>query len=594
MRLACLTTALAVPFAAPLAAQIEPGFFRKLQGVPNGKLVPVYIIMAEQVDVGKLNRRLTKGNATRWMRHYLVCKAAQDLANRTQPPVLARIRGQANAGLAKDIEGFWVENTIALDATPGAIAAISGAPGIWSITDGEIGIKLIAPVDQGTVSGPQSAAPEPGLLDIKADFLWGKGFLGKGRIAANIDTGVDVNHPALARWHGKQPGVQASHAWHSPVNNSPRPVDTHGHGTHTIGTMCGDVGTNRIGVAPRATWIASDAIRATSIAAVKRFGVAAFQWCADPDGDIRTIKDVPDAVGNSWGLSPLFSGHQVQKCDATYHQAIDICDAAGCAVVFAAGNEGRRGTASLRTPSDRSTSDFNVFAVGALNAGSTTIASFSSRGPSGCSNAAIKPEVCARGSSVRSSYRGGYRALSGTSMACPHVAGAITLLREVEPNLSSNELKSILHQTADDLGATGEDNTYGNGRINLEKAYNEILRRRTKLTAGIVTPSSTAKAGTMFSYFANAQNHGTNAVIASVEVALRIVNANVELPLLNPFVVSFPGGFTLDPNWSQLEFPVPAGLPAVFYTYDYELILRFKDVSNQLIDEARAPFVIRQ
>ena len=64
-----------------------------------------------------------------------------------------------------------------------------------------------------------------------------------------------------------------------------------------------------------------------------------------------------------------------------------------------------------------------------------------------------------------------YGLLSGTSMAGPHAAGAILLLKEAFPYLSGEELKLALYYTASDLGAVGEDNTYGNGIIDVYAAY---------------------------------------------------------------------------------------------------------------------------
>jgi PKD repeat protein len=88
----------------------------------------------------------------------------------------------------------------------------------------------------------------------------------------------------------------------------------------------------------------------------------------------------------------------------------------------------------------------------------------------------IKPEVSAPGTNVRSAVNGnGYSSFTGTSMASPHVAGAILLLKEAFPTLTGTEIKLALYFSADDLGATGEDNLYGMGIINLEAAYNYLI-----------------------------------------------------------------------------------------------------------------------
>src|SRR5690606_18118712 len=83
----------------------------------------------------------------------------------------------------------------------------------------------------------------------------------------------------------------------------------------------------------------------------------------------------------------------------------------------------------------------------------------------------IKPEVSAPGTNVRSAYPGGgYANLTGTSMASPHVAGAIALLKQFAPTLTGKQIKLALYNTAIDLGTPGEDNTYGTGLIDVYAA----------------------------------------------------------------------------------------------------------------------------
>ncbi|RMH81501.1 MAG: hypothetical protein D6681_18105, partial [Calditrichaeota bacterium] len=106
------------------------------------------------------------------------------------------------------------------------------------------------------------------------------------------------------------------------------------------------------------------------------------------------------------------------------------------------------------------------------------IASFSSRGPvipnciTGVPSLDIKPEASAPGVNVRSSLPGGnFGTLSGTSMACPHVVGAIALLKQAHPTMTGHELKMALYNTAVDLGTPGEDNDYGMGIIDVWAAH---------------------------------------------------------------------------------------------------------------------------
>jgi len=142
----------------------------------------------------------------------------------------------------------------------------------------------------------------------------------------------------------------------------------------------------------------------------------------------------------------------------------------------AIGNEGSDG---LRRPADRGTTPYNCFSVGAVDGADPNlpIAGFSSLGPSNCGpngETVIKPEVVAPGVSVRSSIPGGgYTTMSGTSMASPHVTGAVALIRGVNPDLDVDTIKEILMSTAHDLpfnNPNGEDNTYGHGIIDVYEA----------------------------------------------------------------------------------------------------------------------------
>ena len=582
----------AVVLTVAVAAQIEPSFQKKLLDTAPAQQVPIVIMLGEQLDVASLTARLDRANATRAQRHEIVVRAAQDLANASQAALLAKMRELGARGHVSQPQPFWVVNAVAAYATVDAIVTLSMFPGIEQIEDGGAGLELIEPVaNQAAPIGVAAAAAEPGLLEIKADFLWNLGYTGAGRIVSNIDTGVDGAHVAFnSRWRGNRAGVAASAAWHSPTLRAPAPRDGNGHGTHTMGTMCGDEGANRIGVAFDADWIASDAIAGSNLTQIRIDAIAAFQWSADPDGNPATVDDVPDVSSNSWGYAPAF--HGVPPCDQSFWQGIDIAEAAGVVVVFAAGNEGSRGAQSLRTPSDRATTAFNTFSVGALRPGSTTIASFSSLGPSGCPGNPIKPEVCAQGESVRSSYPGNqYRALSGTSMACPHVAGAVALLRQVDPNLSADQVKSLLFRSANDLGTVGEDNTYGNGRINLEAAYNLLRAEQGAVSVGVVTTTGRVQRGNDLVYALSITNN--TAQPRTVVLVLEIAANGVAVPWLGPAFVSMPANFSVDPNWLSGRIALPANLDPVVTTFPFQF--RFKALNpnnSQVISQAETEFWI--
>jgi hypothetical protein len=239
-------------------------------------------------------------------------------------------------------------------------------------------------------------------------------------------------------------------------------------------------------VAPEAQWIAA---RAIDIGATWPVEIGAMQWAADPDGDPNTLDDVPDVVNNSWGI-PRYSPTNCAlilpdaACLNIYWDAIDNLAAAGPVVLFAAGNEGScaLGVSNLRIPADRITSEYNVFSVGSVNGNPANcpsppncpVSGFSSRGPSPCDNLTIKPEVMAPGEAVTSACPGGYCNGSGTSFSTPVVAGAVALLKQINPNATSEEILNALFVTAHDLGAVGPDNIYGNGLIDILDAIDSL------------------------------------------------------------------------------------------------------------------------
>ncbi len=182
--------------------------------------------------------------------------------------------------------------------------------------------------------------------------------------------------------------------------------------------------------------------------------------------------DMPDVISCSWR-----DPSATDECtNSIYRTTLTAVEAAGIAVVFSAGNSGP-GASSITPPKNINIDSVNTFSVGNVNGNAPPylISSSSSRGPSLCGGSGtllIKPEVSAPGTSVRSTLpNNSYGNNSGTSMASPHVAGGIALLKQAAPNLTGKHIKAILLSTCTDLGDAGEDNTYGKGLINLYEAY---------------------------------------------------------------------------------------------------------------------------
>jgi len=546
------------------AGEIDRAFAKMLENADPGQQFEAIIMMADQVDMVDLDRHLTGMNATRQFRHQVVVTRLMDKARATQTQVLRLLREHEQRGLASNIESVWLINAVLAKATPASLALVARQPEVSLVYDGGVVIELIQPFDHGPSFKGIDAA-EPGIAAIKAPDLWAMGYEGDGSVVSNIDTGVAMHDSLKDRWRGNDAGVTNAEAWHDPYSSYPTPRDLHGHGTHTMGTICGSGG---IGVAPKAKWIASGSIdRGGGIPRTMTDAVKSFQWSADPDGNPATIKDVPIVSSNSWGISPILHSSYVKRCDQTYWTVIDNAEYSGVAVVFAAGNEGTRGgtSGSLRTPADRIASPINVLAVGALNTLSTGIASFSSRGPSGCDLKTFKPDVCARGESVRSADRrsaSGYRTMSGTSMACPHVAGAVALLHQVWPDATPAQLKTALLSTCDDLGTTGDDNVYGMGRINCLSAYNYLVGMRPVVSVSVMGTVPSYREGQTVAGHVVISNNTNVAQKFRVELGFYFNGNPTSLIILPPTELSLPGGFSNQNVPILITMPIPRGLPA--------------------------------
>lgn len=340
---------------------------------------------------------------------------------------------------------------------------------------------------------PQSAALPYGLTFTNAPDVWALGFRGQGIVVASQDTGVEWDHPALRfRYRGTITGTMTTttHTYNwfdmwgvdgrpSRCSLDPQiPCDDHGHGTHTVGTMVGDDTANGgdiLGMAPDATWIGCRNMRKgvgtpASYTGCFQFFLAPYPQDGDPFTDGRPDL-APHIINNSWGCPPS------EGCDPnSLRQIVETVRAAGQMVVASAGNTGLIGCNSVQDPIAIYDATFSIGAHDASGA----IASFSSRGPvtiDGSNRA--KPDISAPGVGVRSTWiEDGYNSISGTSMASPHVAGAVALLWSAVPTLTGQIAltEKILVDAATPVPANGcgegieptsPNNTYGHGRLDI-------------------------------------------------------------------------------------------------------------------------------
>jgi hypothetical protein len=211
----------------------------------------------------------------------------------------------------------------------------------------------------------------------------------------------------------------------------------------------------------------------------------------------------PDVTVNSWGC-PASEGCTTPNILLS---GVQNTRAAGIVMEVSAGNSGP----GCSTVSDQPSFYDESFTTGALNTGADTVASFSSRGPVTADGSnRIKPDIMAPGTSTRSSYNSsdtGYASLSGTSMAGPHVGGAVAVLLSAFPALNGNvsAIESRLTSSAKPITLTSTtcssaagavpNNVYGHGRLDLGCAVPANVSGSTAVCSGSSATISAALVG---------------------------------------------------------------------------------------------------
>jgi subtilisin family serine protease len=450
---AALLFALAASSLAAHAGTLTPDLKSRAAALAPGERVRVIVRLASQVDLKTFNR----GRATAPG----MITALRAKAQATQPAVLKLLNEH---GVKSDVRALWIENSLAFEADSALLGALAARADIATIDidrlihlpEVERGnhIPSAESVERGAGATDAATSWADGhLTRIRVPELWAAGLSGQGVVIGSIDSGFDPSHPALAgKWRG------GSNSWRDFVSGAATPLDEDGHGTHTIGTMVGGDGPGAfpddIGVAYGATFIAARIFGTGS--GYWSWMLGAAQWMLDPDGNPAT-NDFPDIINNSWYiiLSDLVS---------EYYASTAAWRAAGIIPVFCIGNYGPA-SGTTKSPGDYN----NVIGVGATTSGDE-LAHFSSHGPAPAGSSfpadGRKPDLSAPGDSIVSCVPGGgYEAMSGTSMAAPHVAGVIALMKSGNPSLTYDVALSSLISSAYDLGPAGFDHGYGYGLV---------------------------------------------------------------------------------------------------------------------------------
>ena len=454
---------------------IAPEVYDDLAASPNGTARFV-VYLAEQADLS------AAFGIDDWSaRGHYVLDRLQSVAERTQAGLRATLDREGAV-----YESRFIVNALVVQGNLTLAEQLVARPEVTGIGPNS---QIRAPTP--AVLPGEEALPDAiewNIQKVRADQVWSSfGVTGSGIVVANIDTGVQWDHPALInQYRGNLGGSSYDHNynWWDPYGDRPdAPEDPHGHGTLTMGIVVGDDGgANQIGVAPGASWFACNGFNNSGLGyeaellQCAEFILAPWDLTgANPDPGMRA-----DVVNNSWGSGPA---------QWWYNQVVYAWRAAGIFPVFSAGNDGPTcGTAG--DPGDMA----GALSVGATDAtdnnAPSSAASFSSRGPAMVTGL-VKPNVSAPGASIRSSvpgstYQGGW---SGTSVAAPHVTGEVALLWSAQPELrgdvqltqwviEQNTNRLLVNQgyfCGDDGATSVPNNQYGWGRIDAYDAVDMAL-----------------------------------------------------------------------------------------------------------------------
>jgi subtilisin family serine protease len=448
------------PEARPLddpLFRIQPTLTEEM--LENGRATYI-VVLTEQADTrNTLTNWAEKGQ---WVYEHLSTRAVT-----TQGSLLTYLAGQQQAGHVESYESLWIINAIVVTSDIDVLSYLANHPDVGAIwANGRVRALGYSAAMPGMRRAEPALPPERNITALGAPRVWTQGTRGQGVVVATLDTGVEADHPALARkyrgWNNGNP-VHDYNWWDAVAGRQEAgPYDDNGHGSHTMGIVLGSEanGTNQIGVAPGASWIAVKMLDGLG-AGTDTSALRAMQWVLAPtrsDGSNPRPDLRPQVVSNSWGAV---------CADAVTRGAVVAWRDAGIFASFAGGDNGVL-TAPAAFP--------EAFAVGAVDDRTGAVAAFSGAGPS-CYDGSLRPQILAPGVDIRSSIDGQYRGgWNGTSMAQAHVAGAAALLLAARPDLSVSQVRQALTSTAGFAGYMGTrpNNSYGWGLLDVYAAYQAV------------------------------------------------------------------------------------------------------------------------
>jgi subtilisin family serine protease len=353
---------------------------------------------------------------------------------------------------APNAQSLWLAGAVAVQGTPQEIEELARHEDVVRV---EANPTFSVPEILQT---PLEDTPETvdgstwGIAKIAAPEVWGGFGRGSGVLVGHLDTGVDDTHPALV---GKVAAFQEFDGLGNPVASPTH--DSGQHGTHTAGTILGRSyrGVN-IGVAPQAQ-LASALVLPGGSGTFAQI-IAGMQW---------TIRQGVQVINMSLGALGYSTIWNIPVLNATL---------SGVLVVASIGNsgDGTSGGPGNDPLSLGVGATHHLDHVAGFSSGQTLVSVpwlfFSLT--------YIKPDISAPGVQVISSIPGGeLAAFNGTSMAAPHVAGAVALLQSADPGLKGDPFatRAVLLGTIEDYGEAGRDQRFGFGRLDAQSAGEQAV-----------------------------------------------------------------------------------------------------------------------
>ena len=308
---------------------------------------------------------------------------------------------------------------------------------------------------------------------VRADDAWDVDQASTSLRVAVVDTGVDLTHPDLASRIVYNHGFGGNGS--GDAHRDKRGGSSIDHGTHVAG-IAGAIRDNNLGVAG----MVNAGVMAMGCGVwVSTWSPPAYGVCCAADAINDAVANSADSINCSFGNSSL---------DAATSSALDNARNNSVVVVCAAGNDGTNITSSGSAG----------WAAHAWPLIVSNTQQDDTRNPS--SNYGNRIDLAAPGTSILSTVTtnyyganasGNYQYFTGTSMSSPCVMGGVVFTKSLNPTrISGAGLKDLLYRMAEDLGPVGKDTTYGNGMLQLDPGFLNVLRSARTFVGNNALPPS--------------------------------------------------------------------------------------------------------